>query len=132
MGLHGWDCWESLVSRARVSPGAQWVLISNLRPKGLRCALYRVLPRPTSRSEHRYSLNHLTWKTRPTVKFPILNVERISFQEDARQLFALAGSADDGELSLDLSDVMKRLWKDGGVQHCFSRSREYQLNDSAA
>lgn len=28
--------------------------------------------------------------------------------------------------------VMKRLWMDGGVQHCFSRSREYQLNDSAA
>lgn len=27
---------------------------------------------------------------------------------------------------------MKRLWMDGGVQHCFSRSREYQLNDSAA
>jgi hypothetical protein len=24
---------------------------------------------------------------------------------------------------------MKRLWMDGGVQHCFSRTREYQLND---
>lgn len=28
--------------------------------------------------------------------------------------------------------LMKRLWKDPGVQLCFSRSREYQLNDSAA
>ena len=27
---------------------------------------------------------------------------------------------------------MKRLWADPGVQLCFSRSREYQLNDSAA
>lgn len=27
---------------------------------------------------------------------------------------------------------MKHLWANPGVQHCFSRSREYQLNDSAA
>lgn len=27
---------------------------------------------------------------------------------------------------------MKKLWSDNGVQQCFSRSREYQLNDSAA
>ena len=26
---------------------------------------------------------------------------------------------------------MKRLWVDKGVQECFSRSNEYQLNDSA-
>lgn len=26
---------------------------------------------------------------------------------------------------------MKKLWADPGVQTCFSRSREYQLNDSA-
>lgn len=26
---------------------------------------------------------------------------------------------------------MKRLWADESVQECFSRSREYQLNDSA-
>ena len=53
------------------------------------------------------------------------------FQEDARQLFALAGNAEDGEMSPELASVMKRLWKDSGVQECFSRSREYQLNDSA-
>lgn len=28
--------------------------------------------------------------------------------------------------------LMKHLWRDAGVQHCFSRSREYQLNDSAS
>lgn len=27
---------------------------------------------------------------------------------------------------------MKKLWQDAGVQTCFSRSREFQLNDSAA
>jgi len=50
---------------------------------------------------------------------------------DARQLFALAGNAEDGEMGPDMAAVMKRLWKDSGVQECFSRSREYQLNDSA-
>ncbi|XP_038061257.1 guanine nucleotide-binding protein G(i) subunit alpha [Patiria miniata] len=52
--------------------------------------------------------------------------------DDARQLFALAGQAEEGELSPELAAVMKRLWADGGVQGCFSRSREYQLNDSAS
>lgn len=51
--------------------------------------------------------------------------------DDARQLFALAGNAEDGELTPEIAAIMKRLWKDSGVQECFSRSREYQLNDSA-
>jgi len=59
-------------------------------------------------------LNTITWRT----------------QDDARQLFSLA-AADDGDLSAELADIMKRLWKDAGVQECFSRAREYQLNDSA-
>nr|AGJ70281.1 G protein subunit alpha i [Terebratalia transversa] len=50
--------------------------------------------------------------------------------DDARQLFTLAG-VEEGELSPDLAGVMKRLWRDPGVQECFARSREYQLNDSA-
>jgi len=59
-------------------------------------------------------LNTITWRT----------------QDDARQLFSLA-AADDGDLSAELAGIMKRLWKDAGVQECFSRAREYQLNDSA-
>ncbi|CAH1784136.1 unnamed protein product [Owenia fusiformis] len=51
--------------------------------------------------------------------------------DDARQLFALASQAEDGEMSKELADIMKRLWKDSGVQECFGRSREFQLNDSA-
>jgi guanine nucleotide-binding protein G(o) subunit alpha len=31
----------------------------------------------------------------------------------------------------ELLAAMKRLWADGGVQECFGRSNEYQLNDSA-
>jgi len=30
-----------------------------------------------------------------------------------------------------LLTAMQQLWADGGVQECFSRSNEYQLNDSA-
>uniref|UniRef100_A0A8D0G7V1 G protein subunit alpha i3 n=1 Tax=Sphenodon punctatus TaxID=8508 RepID=A0A8D0G7V1_SPHPU len=52
--------------------------------------------------------------------------------DDARQLFVLAGSAEEGVMTPDLAGVIKRLWKDAGVQACFSRSREYQLNDSAS
>nr|AUG84414.1 Gai [Platynereis dumerilii] len=51
--------------------------------------------------------------------------------EDARNLFGLAGTADEGELTTELAHIMKRLWKDSGVRECFGRSREYQLNDSA-
>ena len=56
----------------------------------------------------------------------------LCFQDDARQLFALASSAEEGVMSTELTAVIWKLWKDGGVQACFDRSREYQLNDSAA
>lgn len=53
-------------------------------------------------------------------------------QDDARELFALAGSMEDVKFTPELVSIMRRLWNDAGVQNCFSRSREYQLNDSAA
>ena len=53
-------------------------------------------------------------------------------QDDARELFALAGSMEDVKFTPELVAIMKRLWADNGVQNCFSRSREYQLNDSAS
>ncbi|XP_053199054.1 guanine nucleotide-binding protein G(i) subunit alpha-1-like [Scomber japonicus] len=53
--------------------------------------------------------------------------------EDVSQLFAQASSVkEEVVLSTELTGVIKRLWKDGGVQACFSRSQEYELNDSAA
>ncbi|XP_054719448.1 guanine nucleotide-binding protein G(i) subunit alpha [Uloborus diversus] len=55
-----------------------------------------------------------------------------SRKDDARQFFTIAGASQDGELNPELAAIMKRLWQDPGLQHCFSRSREYQLNDSAA
>jgi guanine nucleotide-binding protein G(i) subunit alpha len=56
----------------------------------------------------------------------------VSRSEDARQFFSLAASAEEGTLPPELAHVMKRLWHDDGVQQCFFRSREYQLNDSAS
>uniref|UniRef100_A0AAY4AYP9 Guanine nucleotide-binding protein G(i) subunit alpha-1 n=1 Tax=Denticeps clupeoides TaxID=299321 RepID=A0AAY4AYP9_9TELE len=40
--------------------------------------------------------------------------------DDARQLFMLAGSAEEGYMTSDLAGIIQRLWKDGGVQACFS------------
>jgi guanine nucleotide-binding protein G(i) subunit alpha len=57
---------------------------------------------------------------------------RFTLQDSARQFFTLASAAEEGELTPELAMLMKRLWQDDGVQNCFSRSREYQLNDSAA
>lgn len=50
----------------------------------------------------------------------------------ARQFFTYASAAEEGVLMPELVSLMKKLWSDSGVQQCFTRSREYQLNDSAA
>jgi guanine nucleotide-binding protein G(o) subunit alpha len=43
----------------------------------------------------------------------------------------VARMEDTEPFSDDLLRAMKQLWADVGVQECFSRSNEYQLNDSA-
>lgn len=52
--------------------------------------------------------------------------------KEARDFFSLASTMSEGEMSSDLAELIKSLWQDGGVQKSFARSREYQLNDSAA
>ncbi|XP_009873582.1 PREDICTED: guanine nucleotide-binding protein G(i) subunit alpha-2-like, partial [Apaloderma vittatum] len=62
-----------------------------------------------------------------------IDFEDSSRADDARQLFALSCTAEEqGIMPEDLANVIRRLWADNGVQACFNRSREYQLNDSAA
>ncbi|KAJ8259802.1 hypothetical protein GJAV_G00173610 [Gymnothorax javanicus] len=62
-----------------------------------------------------------------------IEYEEPSRSDDARQLFALSAAAEEqGLLPEDLAKVIHRLWADSGVQGCFTRAREYQLNDSAA
>lgn len=62
-------------------------------------------------------------------KFP---VTEISLQEDEKQLLAIVESMEDGTMSPELAGIIKHLWKDPGIQACFERASEYQLNDSAA
>jgi len=52
-------------------------------------------------------------------------------QEDAKSVFTVVSQNDDIKFSPEFVSQMKRLWGDPGVQQCFSRAREYQLNDSA-
>ncbi|ESO00377.1 hypothetical protein HELRODRAFT_192608 [Helobdella robusta] len=63
-----------------------------------------------------------------SLKIDFSNQERM---QDARDFYAMVSSMNDVILTYELGQIMKRLWKDGGVQNCFKRSREYQLNDSA-
>ncbi|OQV12780.1 Guanine nucleotide-binding protein G(i) subunit alpha [Hypsibius exemplaris] len=51
--------------------------------------------------------------------------------EDARVFFQITSQLEDGEMTPELAMTMKRLWLDPGVQNCYGRSQEYQLNDSA-
>ena len=53
-------------------------------------------------------------------------------QADAKMVFDVIQRMEDTEaFSEELLAAMKRLWNDSGVQQCFQRSNEYQLNDSA-
>lgn len=53
-------------------------------------------------------------------------------QCDAKMVFDVVQRMHDTEpFSEDLLVAMKKLWSDTGVQECFCRSNEYQLNDSA-
>nr|BAW81374.1 short photoreceptor transducin-alpha subunit [Lethenteron camtschaticum] len=51
--------------------------------------------------------------------------------DDARQLQNLADSIDEGTMPQEVYLIIKRLWTDSGIQVCFDRASEYQLNDSA-
>jgi len=53
-------------------------------------------------------------------------------EADAKLVMDVVARMEDTEpFSDDLLSAMKRLWADAGVQECFQRSNEYQLNDSA-
>lgn len=61
-------------------------------------------------------------------------IKIISFlqQPDAKMVMDVISRMEDTEpFSEELLAAMKRLWIDSGVQECFGRSNEYQLNDSA-
>lgn len=64
-----------------------------------------------------------------SLSVPYENKER---EQDAKQVLDVIARMQDSEpFSPDMLEAMKRLWKDCGVQDCFNRANEYQLNDSA-
>jgi guanine nucleotide-binding protein G(i) subunit alpha len=46
-------------------------------------------------------------------------------------IFMQPGQIEGDYLPQEVGHAIAALWKDAGVQECFKRSREYQLNDSA-
>ena len=51
--------------------------------------------------------------------------------KDTKLLFEMTRNSNNREITYELADIIARIWNDKGVQACFLRSREYQLNDSA-
>lgn len=69
----------------------------------------------------------LNWPSLCHLFFPHVRV-----QPDAKMVMDVISRMEDTEpFSEELLAAMKRLWIDSGVQECFGRSNEYQLNDSA-
>ena len=62
------------------------------------------------------------------LKIDFMNPARV---EDTRKFFNNVDTSLEVPINPELAGIMKRLWRDEGVQKCLSRSREYQLNDSA-
>lgn len=53
-------------------------------------------------------------------------------EADAKLILDVISRMEDTEpFTEEILAAMKRLWQDSGVQDCFNRSNEYQLNDSA-
>lgn len=52
-------------------------------------------------------------------------------KQAAQLLLDVPGQTDGDVMPNDLAEAIQKLWQDSGVQTCFKRSREYQLNDSA-
>lgn len=63
---------------------------------------------------------------------PALDLE-LSPQNDSRRaaILALPVQLETDNLPRDVTDAIRGLWKDAGVQEAVRRAREFQLNDSA-
>ncbi|KAJ1822838.1 guanine nucleotide-binding protein subunit alpha [Coemansia sp. RSA 2598] len=59
-------------------------------------------------------------------------LEHPEYQSHADVIMSMPGQIEAENLPMDVSNAVKALWADGGVRECFSRSNEFQLNDSAS
>lgn len=82
------------------------------------------LPSPYSTTDQQYRKSH--------THFGLTVDQLLTFQPDAKLVMDVVARMEDTEpFSEEVLAAMKRLWADSGVQECFGRSNEYQLNDSA-
>ncbi|VDH97251.1 guanine nucleotide-binding protein G(o) subunit alpha, partial [Mytilus galloprovincialis] len=86
----------------------------------------------------KYENNHYTLRKKSNselvISLAILYKEKKKKKgkSDAKLVLDVIARMEDTEpFSEELLAAMKRLWADTGVQECFGRSNEYQLNDSA-
>ena len=59
------------------------------------------------------------------------NKESPTILYDVKMFFEVTQNSSECPITYELGEIMNRIWSDEGVQICYSRSREYQLNDSA-
>uniref|UniRef100_G1MDW1 G protein subunit alpha o1 n=1 Tax=Ailuropoda melanoleuca TaxID=9646 RepID=G1MDW1_AILME len=73
-----------------------------------------------------------TWGAEEDQGFPRSPRHSGAASADAKMVCDVVSRMEDTEpFSAELLSAMMRLWGDSGIQECFNRSREYQLNDSA-
>lgn len=60
-----------------------------------------------------------------------LPLENRSAEYHVQTIFMQPSQIEGDRLPTEVGSAIASLWKDSGVQSCFGRSREYQLNDSA-
>ena len=61
-----------------------------------------------------------------------LSLREANSQPYVQVILSQPSHIDEGILPTEVGVAIKTLWGDAGVRECFKRSREFQLNDSAA
>ena len=59
------------------------------------------------------------------------NRESQTILYDIKMFYEHTQNSSECEITYELGEIMNRIWSDEGVQLCYSRSKEYQLNDSS-
>ncbi|KAF6777246.1 hypothetical protein AHF37_03378 [Paragonimus kellicotti] len=58
--------------------------------------------------------------------------DTFDLEVELKNLNGFLASVEEGRFPDDLANVLRKLWNSPSVQKCFTRAKEYQLNDSAA
>lgn len=56
----------------------------------------------------------------------------VCLESEAKELLSLVPAEGNRPLNSEILDLLQQLWRDDGIQECFSRAREFQLSDGAS